>query len=543
MLNLLFISDSPKVEHIKNVLQPFLKVIIDVVTDFDHGLKDVFEKRPTTVCIQDQIGGVTGESVARHIQMLLGNSAPQFILLYTGNGKAKAINGLYEHVIDLNQSNETVTEEVKNTLKSLLGDQWDKIYIQPKLTPASIISSVSVPEESREDADKLVDDFLSDLETSGFSVLDEQPSIVATPPVVASEEKTETVILQAAPEPAAESENISDVVTPSPRVSSSSDELIDLLLAEANKPIKEEGQAVKPPHLHDESEVVFKIMPTPPAPAAQPTPVIAAPAAAKEPLSATVSAASPKTAKPSVKAAPQNVPQHPTHLSVKPEEPATFSAAGFKISQDISPAEEEPIPEDLLLAFEENYRTESSFLRRSIVSALICSALLAGGWYLVKQKPQLISSLKQKIMPTAVTPQPPVKPSVQPTAPVIKPPPVTPPVTSVSLPSFIPKDGHDSAYAAKNPGWERYYGKNAEFRVFSVSGRLQAVQVVAKNASVPEELIKSVLLGIAGSSEYKITSRNTKAGMSIESGTVGGKGDVMFYKKNRLVKAFVVSLN
>jgi len=75
MLNLLFISDSPKVEYIKSVLQPVLKVIIDVVADFDHGLKDVFEKRPGTVCIQDQIGGVTGESVARHIQMLLSTSS------------------------------------------------------------------------------------------------------------------------------------------------------------------------------------------------------------------------------------------------------------------------------------------------------------------------------------------------------------------------------------------------------------------------------------------------------------------------------------
>ncbi|MDD2855515.1 MAG: hypothetical protein PHU01_08295 [Desulfuromonadaceae bacterium] len=106
MLNLLLISDSSKIENIKTILQPGLKVIIDVVADFDQGLKNVFEKRPATVCIQDQIGGVTGESVARHIQMLLDNSAPTFILLHTGSGSAKMVKGLYAHFIDLSKSNE-----------------------------------------------------------------------------------------------------------------------------------------------------------------------------------------------------------------------------------------------------------------------------------------------------------------------------------------------------------------------------------------------------------------------------------------------------
>ena len=84
MLNLLFISDSPKVELIRKELQAVLKVMIDVVTDFDRGMKDVFEKRPATICIQDNIGNVSGESVARHVQMLLGSGAPTFILLHSG---------------------------------------------------------------------------------------------------------------------------------------------------------------------------------------------------------------------------------------------------------------------------------------------------------------------------------------------------------------------------------------------------------------------------------------------------------------------------
>ena len=101
MVNLLFISNSSKIESIKNTLQPFLKVKIDIVGDFDYGLKDVFEKRPATVFIQDQIAGVTGESVARHIQMLLGSGAPLFIFMHDGSLKAKPIKGLFEYLIDL----------------------------------------------------------------------------------------------------------------------------------------------------------------------------------------------------------------------------------------------------------------------------------------------------------------------------------------------------------------------------------------------------------------------------------------------------------
>jgi len=166
MLNLLFISDNPKIEFIKNELQSILRVIIDVVPDFDRGLKDVFEKRPDTVCIQDQIAGVTGESVARHIRMLLGTGAPAFVLIHDGNGNAKPIKGLFDHVINLNQPEAELAEEIRNTLKVLIGEQWDKIYIPSRQIPASIAPS-------RVDDEKLVDDFFSDLGTNVFSAPDD----------------------------------------------------------------------------------------------------------------------------------------------------------------------------------------------------------------------------------------------------------------------------------------------------------------------------------------------------------------------------------
>jgi hypothetical protein len=133
-----------------------------------------------------------------------------------------------------------------------------------------------------------------------------------------------------------------------------------------------------------------------------------------------------------------------------------------------------------------------------------------------------------------------------PAAPVAVPAPVPlpQPAAALPLPAFIPKAGLDSSYAATHPGWERYIGPQGEFRLFRASGRVQAVQVLSvAGAAVPESLARSVLQEYAGSSDYKITSRNVKAGVQVAHGSIGNKGDVVFYRKQGAIKAFVVSIN
>ncbi len=142
MINLLFISNSPRAELLRVHFQQMLKIRIDVVEDFDHGLKDVFEKRPVVVCIQEQIAGVTGESVARHIQLLLGSSAPSFVLMHEGNAKAKQVPGLFSYLIDLNGPFEAICDSLLKAMQALLGDQWEIVYSappeveSPKVNPA-----------------------------------------------------------------------------------------------------------------------------------------------------------------------------------------------------------------------------------------------------------------------------------------------------------------------------------------------------------------------------------------------------------------------
>lgn len=474
MLNLLFISDSPKAEHIKRVLQPVLKVIIDVVTDFDHGLRDVFEKRPATVCIQYQIGSVTGESVARHIQMLLGASAPKFILLYTENDKPKAIKGLYEHLIDLNQPNDALAENVIATLKLLLGDQWEKICIQPAAPAASDELSAAEPTELPVKTDTLGDDSLSKPAPTDFFEIENNSTGVSTLQNISNESAT-----------AGPPGNMSAPAVP----------------ANLNLSKERKKKPVSPESLSD------SIVPV-------------------------------KTGAKTASPPPASLPPSPQKSQPTPA-PAEFRISNTPIQ------EEEPLPEGLLLAFEENYRSKSPSLQGSVVVLLFIVISAAGGWYLFKQKPQMLSVLKQRIMSIAGAKTAPVAESVPAiVAPAPLPPPVPQPTAKPALPTFIPKDGYDSSYASTKPGWERYVGKNEEFRVFIDSGRIKAVQVVSlKNASLSDTLISSVLQELVGTTKYSDITRTTKAGVQVENGKIENKGEVLIYRKNRSVKAFVVSIN
>jgi len=174
---------------------------------------------------------------------------------------------------------------------------------------------------------------------------------------------------------------------------------------------------------------------------------------------------------------------------------------------------------------------------------LVCAVCAAGGWYLVRQNPQAVSSLKQRFLLPSGAKQSAVNTPVAVAVPPVQKQ-VAPPSAALVLPVFVPKEGHDSLYALKNPGWERYVDKQNEYRIFSASGRILAVQVLAMNdAKIPETLIKLVLQELVGRADYQITSRSTKTGLRVENGKIQNKGEIKIYRENGVVMAFVVSVN
>lgn len=174
---------------------------------------------------------------------------------------------------------------------------------------------------------------------------------------------------------------------------------------------------------------------------------------------------------------------------------------------------------------------------------------MLGSWYLAVQKPDPPVSTRQQTLPAGGSSQ------AQALSPPVSPPASLPAeqktagartLTSSTfdpLPSFIPRAGHDREYAAGNPGWERYSGKQFDFKVFRSEGTLKAVQVIARNSrGIPASFMDSVLTELAGSPNFRISSRENRSGFLVLKGVANEKGDLILYKKGGAVRAFVVSL-
>jgi hypothetical protein len=196
-----------------------------------------------------------------------------------------------------------------------------------------------------------------------------------------------------------------------------------------------------------------------------------------------------------------------------------------------------------LRAFEADYLSKTAARKwYQAVAAVVALCLMGGGWYLVKQKPQLVQFAVKESPPAIVpasatqplTPMPVVQKSVTTTQ---------KPVSS-ALPSFIPLAGHDRSFAAKKPGWERYVGTDTEYRVFRSAGKLKAVQVLAtKGHVISESSLKTLMIELTGTGEFRIASLEQKLGFQVSRAKVTRNADLLIYRKKNAIRAFVVSLD
>ena len=510
MVNLLFISSNSKIAFIKSALQPLLKLKIDSVGDFDYGLKDVFEKRPAIVFIQDQIAGVTGESVARHIQMLLGSGAPTFILMHDGNLKAKLSKGLYEYLIDLSQTDMKVLADIQSTLELLLGPQWQKIYVPPTANNSVIKAAWGVPEEQHDSADQMVDDLDSDLgkATSSFNNNGQLPdsgipeSSTEEPLLVASSprDQLDEIFAAASSElkdgkPGAASDNVKKVSERPESASTVDKSASTATLHDVSTPRADGGTAIS-----DTSSTARFVSPN-------------NGSSAKAPIRNDVSESS-------------------SSVSISPSK--------FTIGRESASAE---IPAEDIFKDMEGYRSKPVVWRRItiiIVLLLVCAAV--GYWYLLKYKSHL-SGLPVKPAPPVVV-SPPADKVIVPSSVVQQQVSAVRKNAKTALPSFIPLAGLDSKFATQKPDWERYVGTDAEFRLYRPAGKLKAVQVLAINDHViSESRLQSILTELTGTDAYTITSHKQKRGFTVSHATVGRKADLLIYRKVTALYAFVVSLN
>lgn len=559
MVSLLFIANSPAVDGAKTALHQLLKIRIDIVSDFDHGLKDVFEKRPSIVCIQEQIQGVTGESVARHIQMLLGNSAPLFILLHDSNPRIKPIKGLFDHLIDLNQASDKVLADMLVALKSLLGSQWQSIYIAPKGESASDRAASIVPVESKDFADQLVDDLISDLDSFGpaDNKLAELEGLKHSEDNLTTEERISILTEQSNLAQLSDLQGNSNTDETLPVVSPATE------YADLNPPVfsvTETLQPVEPanPVMPFEKNALTDLTPAIPhvdsVTKSSEVPQKSQPVLAKEnpvPQKA-VKTISDNT----IKSTPETFETIVQPTETKDTDIKISKLESFTIPKQKPDLEE--IPEDLLIEFERNFRSQSASRKKIGIFLLIGFVSIGiAGWYANSKKPDLFFFLtNKKVMPAknvVVTKPEAVTVAGSPAAQVQKhhssnQVPLPQPIKKqaiTNLPSFIPEKGIDQAYSEKKPGWSRYVGSTEEFRLFRVEGKIKALQVLSRNGeSIPESRFTSIVKEIAGNNgQYNVVSSEKKLGFKVSKGIVSGSSEILVYRKKGTVRAFVISLN
>jgi flagellar FliL protein len=129
MNTVIIICNDPRIVLVKEAIQPLLTAKIAIVPDFDTGLKEVFEKRPLAVFIQEEIAGVKGETVTRHIKSLLQANSPQFIQLAhtTGPDTIRA----FSDGINLNLPLQELIALFREHLQKVPGIRWKEQVASP----------------------------------------------------------------------------------------------------------------------------------------------------------------------------------------------------------------------------------------------------------------------------------------------------------------------------------------------------------------------------------------------------------------------------
>jgi hypothetical protein len=112
-----------------------------------------------------------------------------------------------------------------------------------------------------------------------------------------------------------------------------------------------------------------------------------------------------------------------------------------------------------------------------------------------------------------------------------------------TLPPLLDGLRLDADYGKTNPGWARYLGASAEYKLFREHDVYRAIQVIAlPGQAIPDRLFKRVLLEFGGNDSYRVDSTGKKGDYALEHGTVNGNVGLTIYrrKSDLQMKGFVV---
>lgn len=111
------------------------------------------------------------------------------------------------------------------------------------------------------------------------------------------------------------------------------------------------------------------------------------------------------------------------------------------------------------------------------------------------------------------------------------------------LPEMLEGTKLDPEYGRKNPGWVRYVGLRAEYKLFKENNLYRAIQVIPVSGGVlSEDIFKRVLRQFGAVDSYRVESTAPKDGYVIEQCSAQGNLALTIYrhKDSSKIKALVV---
>lgn len=494
MITILFISDDSRVADLIARIRPRLKARMRLALDFDQGLKEVFDNRPSAVFIQGDISGISGETVARHIKTLLRTDAPRVVLIHSSPLAVQGTKKWFDDTVDFSLPQTELVEQFRLRLKEIAPDHWLE---QDDVQTGSVesIPAASVTDASPSQLPSFGEFEPFDWEAPGNAAIAAvpPPSVASTPDGAGDQGGAPTAEIPQAPEGTV-------AEAPAPNAPSPAPELREVMPS-----LSEESAPVQP-------AVQGRLSPPPADTASQALP--------------------PRDAKPAP--LPQSSP--PPRGETPDDRFAAFlddfgaerPVGGHAEWVAIPPPGQE---------FERATGPRLTLWSAAVVVLLI--GAVVGGALLLKGE----GKKKATAARPAATVPPPVRPSSGP-APAAKIAPAVKTAPVAGLPSFVPASGKDKGYGKAHPGWERYRGGGIEYRLFREQGRLKAVQVIAlRGKPIPETLAAAVVKELMGSESRTVSSRTKKGGYRLESGRVDRKGEVVIYRKGGGIRGIVVTLD
>lgn len=163
MLNVFIISNDKRVERLIDYFQPFFKTKIRASADFDQGMKEVFENRPSLVFIQSTIDSVSGDTVARHIKSLLGSTSPKVIFIEKTAGSEKKATSWCDDSIVISDSDDQFREDFGKVISRYFPGEWRSICGATADDPEKVVCDHAEPGKKSPSATHFADEMSDEI--------------------------------------------------------------------------------------------------------------------------------------------------------------------------------------------------------------------------------------------------------------------------------------------------------------------------------------------------------------------------------------------